>query len=279
MNKRLLIELNQIEHISSERQLLALVQHPNVVKLYGTFQDDEFIYMMMEYIPGGEVFSHLRTLGTFELDVARFYAGEILLVFEHLHRNHIVYRDLKPENLLFDREGHIKFIDFGFAKQITDRTYTLCGTPEYLAPEIIRGEGSSFASDWWAFGVLIYEFLVGSTPFVDPNESEMYRLICAGTVQYPFNFDDTTKDLLNGLFEVDASRRLGSGANGAAEIKNHPWFAGVNWDTMLAHRYQPPLMPVVEDEGDISNFPDYTDQVPEYEPMTPDMRNVVFEGF
>ena len=152
MSKRLLIELNQIEHVLNEREVLSKIDHPNVVKFFGTFQDDDFLYIMMEYVPGGEVFSHLRTLHHFDLDVVRFYAGEILLVFEELHKHRIVFRDLKPENLLFDSEGHVKFIDFGFAKILEDdRTYTLCGTPEYLAPEIIKGEGASFASDWLAF--------------------------------------------------------------------------------------------------------------------------------
>jgi serine/threonine protein kinase len=280
MSKARIVELNQLEHVQSERAILEIVQHPNVVKLYGTFQDDANIYLALEYIQGGEVFSHLRTLQRFELDVVRFYAAEILLVFQNMHAQGIIYRDLKPENLLFDQNGHVKFIDFGFAKQITDRTYTLCGTPEYLAPEIIRGEGASFGSDWWAYGVLIYEMLVGESPFVDTNENKMYQMICRGTVRYAGWIDPLTRSLLEGLFQVDQSRRLGCTATGAEELKAHPWFQGIDWAKVYQHRYQPPLMPVVESEGDSSNFADYSDQVAYFEVLAgSEDKGPVFAGF
>lgn len=271
MNKRSILESNQTEHIQNERDILALISgHPNVVELLGTFQNEQFLYMVMEYVPGGEVFSHLRKLSCFEMDAVRFYSGEILLVLEELHKHNIIYRDLKPENLLFDRDGHIKFIDFGFAKKVDDRTYTICGTPEYLAPEIIRGEGCSFASDWWAFGVLIFEMLTGTTPFVHQNENEMYQMICRSEVEYPPDLDDCTKDLLTGLFQVDISKRLGCTSEGVKGIKDHPWFDGVDWDKMYKHKYQPPLMPIVNSDGDSSNFADYSNQIPEYDELTPE---------
>lgn len=279
MSKQRLIELNQVEHIQSEREIISSVQHPNVVVLYGTFQDNDALYMMMEYIPGGEVFSHLRTLERFELDVVRFYSAEILLVFEEIHSKNIIYRDLKPENLLFTQDGHIKFIDFGFAKKIVDRTYTLCGTPEYLAPEIIRGEGASFASDWWAFGVLVYEMLVGETPFFDQNENRMYQLICHGEVSFPIEFDENTKNLISSLLDIDPTRRLGCAITGAEEIKSHPWFAGIEWDKVFEHRYQPPLVPFVEDKSDSNNYADYSDQDLAVPPFTADVDQSVFAGF
>lgn len=279
MSKQRLIELNQVEHIQNEREIIQMVQHPNVVIFYGSFQDRNNLYMMMEYIPGGEVFSHLRTLERFELDVVRFYAAEILLVFQCMHEKGVIYRDLKPENLLFSQDGHIKFIDFGFAKRIVDRTYTLCGTPEYLAPEIIRGEGCSFSSDWWAFGVLIYEMLVGETPFFDPNENKMYQLICHGEYAVPIGLDDITQDLIKGFLTVEVSKRLGCAANGAEEIKQHPWFYGIEWDKVYEQLYQPPLVPFVESPSDSNNYADYQDQdtsdVPLTAPVTPDM----FAGF
>jgi serine/threonine protein kinase len=259
--------------------VIELVQHPNVVRFYGSFQDACNLYMMMEYISGGEVFMHLRTMERFELDTVRFYGAEILLVFQSLHERGIIYRDLKPENLLFGQDGHIKFIDFGFAKQIHDRTYTLCGTPEYLAPEIIRGEGSSFASDWWAYGVLLYEMLVGETPFMDPNENRMYQLICHGEFSFPPGVDEVTQDLIRGLLEVDTARRLGCAAQAAEEIKAHPWFFGIEWDKIYEQRYQPPLVPFVEDPSDSRNYADYTEEdtadIPVTSPVTPDM----FAGF
>lgn len=279
MSKKLIIETNQIEHVNNEITILNIVDHPNSVKLYGTFQDERCLYIMLEYIPGGEVFCHLRTLQTFELDITRYYAAEVLMVLEFLHENKIIYRDLKPENLLFDKEGHIKFIDFGFAKIVDDRTYTLCGTPEYLAPEIIKGEGCSFSSDWWSLGVLIYEMLYGSTPFYHENENEMYKNICKANVHFPDNIDPLTKNLLSGFFQVDQSNRLGCTALGAEEIKRHPWFEGVDWSKMFQHKYQPPLMPVVSDDADSSNYADYSDQVVEPEPLSGGMKSVKFPNF
>ncbi|KAK8882623.1 hypothetical protein M9Y10_045265 [Tritrichomonas musculus] len=275
MSKQRLIELNQVEHVQSEREIIAMIHHPNVAIFYGSFQDHDSLYMMLEYIPGGEVFSHLRTLERFDLDVVRFYAAEILLVFQELHNYGIIYRDLKLENLLFTQDGHIKFIDFGFAKRIVDRTYTLCGTSEYLAPEIIRGEGASFASDWWAFGVLIYEMLVGETPFYDPNDNRMYQLICHGEISFPIGIDDTTQDLIKSLLRVDPTQRLGCTIAGAEEIKTHNWFFGIEWDKVYEHRYQPPLVPYVEDLADSNNYADYSDHdlspVPLTAPTTPEM--------
>jgi serine/threonine protein kinase len=279
MTKSRLIELNQEEHVVAEVKILRKVPHPNIVTLHGTFQDRMNVYLVQEFLSGGEVFSHLRTLGNFDVDTTRFYAVEVLLVFQALHTAKVVYRDLKPENLVFSAEGHIKFIDFGFAKVIDDRTYTLCGTPEYLAPEVIKGEGASFSSDWWAYGVLLYEFLVGESPFVDENETSMYQRICKGEVAYPLELDPLTKDLLQGLLRVDNSARLGCTAIGAEEIKQHAWFHGIDWGKAYAHRYQPPLIPLIEGPGDASNFPDYTDS-PDYEAViegTP--VDVSFEGF
>jgi serine/threonine protein kinase len=279
MSKQQLIELGQVEHVQYERHIISQIQHPNVVRCFGTFQDAWNCYIMMEYIPGGEVFSHLRTMERFDLDTTRFYSAEILLVFQAMHSKNIIYRDLKPENLLFGQDGHIKFIDFGFAKQITDRTYTLCGTPEYLAPEIVRGEGCSFSSDWWAYGVLVYEMLVGETPFVDENEGRMYQLIGSGEFSFPIGVDETTQDLIRGLLQVDVSKRLGCAAAGAEEIKSHPWFAGIDWDKIYNHQYQPPLVPFVENAADTQNYAEYTDQdtsdIPVTSPVTPDM----FAGF
>ena len=283
MSKQRLIELNQIEHIQNEKEILQVVQHPNAVVYYGSFQDHDHIYMMMEYIPGGEVFSHLRTLGRFDYDVVRFYAAEILLVFQHLHTNHIIYRDLKPENLLFSVDGHIKFIDFGFAKRIQDRTYTLCGTPEYLAPEVIRGEGASYASDWWAYGILIYEMLVGQTPFVDENENKMYQNICSGQFTFPNDetlyIDECTYDLITGLLTVDTSKRLGCTAQGANEIRAHPWFEGIEWDKVYEHRYQAPLVPYVESMSDTINFPEYPEEEIIDPPLTSPVPPHAFDGF
>ena len=159
-----IVKLSQVEHIKSENKILKEIEHPFIVKMVESFQDNKYIYMLFEFVAGGELFRRLRSEGRFSEDIVLFYGSQILLSIRYLHLNDIVYRDLKPENLLIDRKGNIKIADFGFAKVLKkDRTYTLCGTPEYLAPEIIQGEktGYSKSVDWWALGILFYEMLIG----------------------------------------------------------------------------------------------------------------------
>jgi serine/threonine protein kinase len=152
------VKMKQVEHTINEKNILEAAQFPFIIHLLGTFQDTQHIYLLLDYICGGELFSFLRRSGTFPNHVARFYASEIALAFEYLHSKNIIYRDLKPENLLLDKEGHLKITDFGFAKFVPDNiTWTLCGTPDYLAPEIIQSRGYGKAVDWWALGILIYE--------------------------------------------------------------------------------------------------------------------------
>lgn len=168
-----------------ERQILADVAgHPFITNFMGSFSDHDFLYILLDYIPGGELFTYLRKYRHFDEDMARFYAAEIVLVLEYLHEHQggIAYRDMKPENLLLDAEGHIKLVDFGFAKRLgnnenshPEETYTLCGTPEYLAPEVIQNKGHTTAVDWWALGILIYEFLTGYPPFWHSNPIEIYK--------------------------------------------------------------------------------------------------------
>lgn len=177
------IKLKQIDHVRHERAILGDVSgHPFITNLLTSFSDSDFLYLLLDYVPGGELFSYLRKFRRFDEGMARFYAAEIVLVLEYLHEKQggVAYRDLKPENLLLDAEGHIKLVDFGFAKRLGGRdssteTYTLCGTPEYLAPEVIHNKGHTTAVDWWALGILIYEFLTGYPPFWHQNPIEIYK--------------------------------------------------------------------------------------------------------
>uniref|UniRef100_A0A5F8A1U0 Protein kinase cAMP-dependent X-linked catalytic subunit n=1 Tax=Macaca mulatta TaxID=9544 RepID=A0A5F8A1U0_MACMU len=183
------IRLKQEQHVHNEKSVLKEVSHPFLIRLFWTWHDERFLYMLMEYVPGGELFSYLRNRGRFSSTTGLFYSAEIICAIEYLHFKEIVYRDLKPENILLDRDGHIKLTDFGFAKKLVDRTWTLCGTPEYLAPEVIQSKGHGRAVDWWALGILIFEMLSGFPPFFDDNPFGIYQKILAGKIDFPRHLD------------------------------------------------------------------------------------------
>jgi len=184
-------------------------------------QDPQCIYFALEYVPGGELFRHLRTRGRLPEAAARFYAAEVVSALAALHAGGVVYRDLKPENLLLDAGGHLKVADFGFAKALPrgGRTYTLCGTPDYLAPEVILNKGHGPSADWWAAGVLVYEMLAGAPPFVEADVGATYRRAVEGRFAVPPHFSAAARDLVRRLLQVDLSQRLGCLAGGVGDIK------------------------------------------------------------
>lgn len=185
LRKSEIIKLKQIDHIYSEYTILKELNHPFIVNLKGMTQDSAMIYFLLEYIPGGELFTILRMGGSFPNDQARFYSSHIIAIFDYLHNKGIIYRDLKPENILINNNGYLKLTDFGFAKKVDGKTYTLCGTPEYLAPEIILNKGHSHPVDWWTLGILIYEMIVGIDPFNDEDPMQVYQKIIKGKVKFP----------------------------------------------------------------------------------------------
>eukprot|EP01116_Phalansterium_solitarium_P021041 TRINITY_DN640_c0_g1_i1.p1 TRINITY_DN640_c0_g1~~TRINITY_DN640_c0_g1_i1.p1 ORF type:complete len:406 (-),score=85.25 TRINITY_DN640_c0_g1_i1:245-1462(-) len=265
LHKAHLVLLKQAEHANQERAVLASLRSPFVVDIYQHWQDACSLYMLMEYVPGGELFAHLRRAGRFQPHAARFYAAELVLALEYLHDHGIIYRDLKPENVLLDSRGHVKLTDFGFAKRMdaTGRTYTVVGTPDYIAPEIIRGCGYTHTVDWWALGVLVYEMLVGEAPFSDENHLQTYQKILDGRWNFPHEFDPQARDFVRRLGASDPDRRLGSkcaGRNGAADVKAHCWFSGVSWTDFADKAEQAPFVPKLDHEGDASNFEEYDEQ-------------------
>jgi len=270
LNKAKVIKMKQLDHTKYEKQLLNEIECPFVVNLLGFFQDVKNLYLVMEYVKGGEMFYHLRKASRFTDEVARFYAAEVVLCWEYLHSKNIIYRDLKPENLLVGADGHLKVTDFGFAKKIDQRTWTVCGTPEYLAPEIILSKGYGKAVDWWALGVLIYEMLVGYPPFYDDDPYEIYEKIVAGKIRYPQHLKPAAKDLISNLLQTDLSKRFGNLKEGVDDIKNHKWFEGIDWEELKNGNSPPPFIPICGGDDDTSNFQAY-DEDPDVFPKKTDV--------
>ena len=197
LSKAQIVSTKQVTHVKAEKEILSKIDFPFIVKFLGCSQDVHNVHLILEYVVGGEFFTHLRTSGRFPEDTARFYAAEVVVSFEYLHSRNIIYRDLKPENLLIDRNGHLKITDFGFAKEVLEhRTYTLCGTPDYLAPEIILNKGHGKPVDWWALGVLMFEMVAGFPPFNDDEPWGTYQKILNGKFDFPPHFGRSLRDLI-----------------------------------------------------------------------------------
>ncbi|TID29254.1 hypothetical protein CANINC_002050 [Pichia inconspicua] len=265
LKKQQIIKMKQIEHTNDERRMLKLVEHPFLIRMWGTFQDSKNLFMVMDYIEGGELFSLLRKSQRFPNPVAKFYAAEVILALEYLHSHNIIYRDLKPENILLDRNGHIKLTDFGFAKEVQTVTWTLCGTPDYIAPEVITTKPYNKSVDWWSLGILIFEMLAGFTPFYDPTPMKTYEKILACNVHYPTHFHRDVIDLLQKLITPDLTRRLGNLQNGPADIRNHAWFSEVIWEKLVLKDIETPYEPpITAGVGDTSLFDHYPEEQPDY---------------
>jgi protein kinase A len=249
LRKSEIVRLKQVEHINSERAILERIRHPFIVELYSTYQDNLNVYMLLSYVPGGELFSHLRRAGRFSADVTRFYLASIILAIENLHSRNIIYRDLKPENLLLDRVGYLRIADFGFAKIVEDRTFTLCGTPEYLAPEIVLSQGHGKAVDYWALGILAFEMLAGYPPFFDDHPLGIYEKILRNEIAFPLHIDIYAKDLIRGLLTTDRTKRLGNLRGGAKDVMEHAWFQGVDWGSLERKEIGAPIVPRVANMG------------------------------
>ncbi|KAJ3173308.1 hypothetical protein HDU87_007682 [Geranomyces variabilis] len=265
LRKSHIVERAEVAHTLAERTVLAKLNHPFIVSLKFSFQTPDKLYLVLPFVNGGELFHHLQKEGRFVEDRARFYTAELLLALECLHGYQIVYRDLKPENILLDFTGHIALCDFGLCKlnmKDGNKTNTFCGTPEYLAPELLLGQGYTKVVDWWTIGILLYEMITGLPPFYDENTNDMYKKILSQELTFPDEVSPVAKDLLKQLLDRDPTKRLGT--NGADEIKRHAFFAETNWARLLARKYPPPFRPNVTSATDTSNFDEeFTSEVPQ----------------
>lgn len=251
-------------HTKAERNILEAVKNPFIVELFYAFQTNGKLYLILEYLSGGELFTFLDREGMFLENVAMFYASELILAIEHLHSLGIIYRDLKPENIMLDVHGHVVLTDFGLCKEGIDgkRTNTFCGTIEYMAPEILNRTGHGAEVDWWSLGALLFDMVTGSPPFCANNRKKTMEKIMKAQVRFPPYLTDGLKDLLRKLLERTVSKRIG-GKTGAEEVKAHRWFRKIDWDLVAAKGYPPPFMPIEGGALDTSNFDSkFTEQAP-----------------
>jgi serine/threonine protein kinase len=260
LHKDKLQKTKQITHTKTEREIMEKITHPFIVKLQYAFQNEANLYFVTEFMQGGELFFHLKAHGPFKEGKALLYICEIILALEHLHKHKIIYRDLKPENILLDKSGHIKLTDFGLSKysknyeHLETKAFTICGTPEYLAPEILLGKGYDKTVDWWSLGVLIYEMLIGLSPFRKHG-----RMLDIKNYYQPFTIPNEIvskemEKLILGLLKVEPSERLGNGPDDADEIKGHPCFVKVKWDDILERKIAPAFKPELKGEDDLIYF-------------------------
>jgi len=246
----------EITHILAERTVLALVDNPFIVPLKFSFQNPDKLYLVMSFVNGGELFYHLQREGRFDPNRSRFYAAELLCALEHLHNFNVVYRDLKPENILLDFTGHIALCDFGLCKlnmSKSEKTNTFCGTPEYIAPELLESRGYTKTVDWWTLGVLLYEMMTGLPPFYDENVNTMYQRILHDPLRFPEDMSLEAKSIMTGLLQRDPAKRLGN--NGSEEIKKHLFFSRhIDWKRLVQKQIPPPFKPAVASALDVANF-------------------------
>ncbi|KAL8504946.1 hypothetical protein ACS0TY_016229 [Phlomoides rotata] len=254
--------MKNAEYIIAERDILMKIDHPFIVQLRYSFQTKYRLYLVLDFVNGGHLFFQLYHQGLFREDLARIYTAEIVSSVSHLHANGIMHRDLKPENVLLDADGHAKLTDFGLAKEWEEnaRSTSICGTAEYMSPEIILGNGHDKAADWWSVGILLFEMLTGKPPFIGGNREKIQRKIVKDKLKLPAYLTPEAHSLLKGLLQKEPDRRLGSGAKGSDEIKNHKWFKLINWKKLEAREIEPSFRPEVAGNHCIANFDKrYTD--------------------
>ncbi|XP_056413395.1 ribosomal protein S6 kinase alpha-1 isoform X4 [Hyla sarda] len=268
-----------------ERDILAEVNHPFVVRLHYAFQTEGKLYLILDFLRGGDLFTRLSKEVMFTEEDVKFYLAELALGLDHLHSLGIIYRDLKPENILLDEEGHIKLTDFGLSKEAIDhekKAYSFCGTVEYMAPEVVNRQGHSHSADWWSYGVLMFEMLTGSLPFQGKDRKETMTLILKAKLGMPQFLSSEAQGLLRALFKRNPINRLGSGTDGAEEIKRHPFFSTIDWNKLYRREISPPFKPAVSQPDDTYYFDkEFTSRTPKDSPGIPPSAGAhqLFRGF
>ena len=254
LKKEEIIKRKQINHTKTERLILEKLNHPFIAKLKFAFQDEQKLYLVTEFMQGGELYFHLKRNSYFKEKAVKFYTSQILLAIEYLHNNGYIYRDLKPENILIDKDGNVKLTDFGLSKMVLNdksTTDTICGTPEYLAPEIFRQQSYTKCVDWFSFGILLYEMICGNFPFKLKNrkiEENTYDT----KIEYPEKMSMEARDTIGKLLQIDPEKRLGY--NSSEEIKKSAFFKDMDFDKVYNKEYKPPFKPKLNGDLDLKYF-------------------------
>ncbi|XP_014228792.1 RAC-beta serine/threonine-protein kinase-like [Trichogramma pretiosum] len=273
LRKEVIIQKDEVAHTLTENRVLRTTNHPFLISLKYSFQTADRLCFVMEYVNGGELFFHLSRSRVFGEDRTRFYGAEIISALGYLHSQGIIYRDLKLENLLLDKDGHIKIADFGLCKE--DITYgtttkTFCGTPEYLAPEVLEDNDYGRAVDWWGVGVVMYEMMCGRLPFYNKDHEKLFTLILLEAVKFPKTLSNEAKDLLGNLLIKDPNKRLGGGPNDAKDIMEHAFFSSIDWSDLVQKKIPPPFKPQVTSDTDTRYFDsEFTGESVELTPPEP----------
>jgi len=290
LKKAEILARDEIDSMETERNVFKTIntgsQHPFLVSLYATFQTDAHICYAMEYTPGGDLLSHIQHQ-VFDEKRSCFYAACVVLGLKFLHEHDIIYRDLKLDNLLLDKQGYLKVADYGLCKEnmsYGDRTSTFCGTPEFIAPEVLTQSDYTTAVDWWGLGVLIFEMLVGEAPFPGETEEQIFEAIVHDQVNYPYQLAMGTTNIIRKLLQKNPSKRLGSGPADASDVMKHVYFRTIDWDKLLAKKIRPPYVPRLAGQRDLSHFdPEFTGEGVAFTPNTGhellSSEQSVFNGF
>jgi p90 ribosomal S6 kinase len=281
--KKATLKVRDRHRTKMERNILVDVEHPFIVKLHYAFQTAGKLYLILDFLRGGDLFSRLSKEVMFTEEDVKFYLAELALALNHLHSLGIIYRDLKPENVLLDADGHIALTDFGLSKLPLEegKAYSFCGTVEYMAPEVVNRKGHSFAADWWSFGVLMFEMLTGSLPFQGSNRRDTMTQILKAKLGMPANLSSEAQSLLRALFKRNPANRLGAGPGGVEDLKKHEFFATIDFDALLAKKIRPPFQPAVCGPDDAYFDSEFTSKTPRDSPGVPASANAheLFRGF
>lgn len=256
VGKKHIVAKRQEEHMLFEKKILKAIQCDFIVRLHAAFKDTRYIYMVMEFCAGGEIWTKLKEVGRFDEPMAMFCTACVVEAYAYLHKKNIMYRDLKPENLMLDIKGYVKLVDFGFAKELVrgEKTYSFVGTPEYMAPEIIKNQGHDFAVDFWSLGVLIFELLVGSPPFSSSEPQKIYAKILDGVLKYPPYMSEASKSIISKLCRPRPGQRLGNTKNGIKDVRHHRWFSSMNWHKLRMGQLDAPTVRLIRKGPCYINF-------------------------